>query len=209
MALDHVNIYALDEGDSWTIVDTGFHSKRGIALWQSLLDGPLAGKPVSRVFLTHHHPDHVGMVGWFQSVQKAKLWTTRTAWLYARMLTLDVQEEWPEETLAFYRSSGMDEAIYEARKSGRPYNFSDVVHPMPLGFRRIKDGDRVQAGGRNWTVRTGNGHSPEHATFWSDDNIVLAGDQILPSISPNLGVYATEPEADPVADWLDSCAQIC
>jgi glyoxylase-like metal-dependent hydrolase (beta-lactamase superfamily II) len=52
----------------------------------------------------------------------------------------------------------------------------------------------------------GDGHAPEHATFWSrDDNLVIAGDQLLPSISPNLGVYPTEPEADPVTDWLTSC----
>ena len=55
----------------------------------------------------------------------------------------------------------------------------------------------------------GNGHAPEHATFWSrDDNLVIAGDQILPSISPNIGVYATEPEADPVADWLEACERL-
>ena len=59
MALDHVNIYALDEGDSWTIVDTGIYSKRSVGLWEKLLDGPLRGKPISRVVLTHHHPDHI------------------------------------------------------------------------------------------------------------------------------------------------------
>ena len=64
MALDHVNIYALDDGDSWTIVDTGIHSKRSVALWEDVLEGQLQGKPVGRVILTHHHPDHVGMAGW-------------------------------------------------------------------------------------------------------------------------------------------------
>ena len=53
----------------------------------------------------------------------------------------------------------------------------------------------------------GHGHAPEHATLWSEtDNLVIGGDQLLPSISPNLGVYPTEPLADPVADWLASCA---
>jgi glyoxylase-like metal-dependent hydrolase (beta-lactamase superfamily II) len=63
-------------------------------------------------------------------------------------------------------------------------------------------------GGRSWEVLTGNGHAPEHATFWSrDDDLVIAGDQILPSISPNIGVYATEPMADPVGEWMESCAR--
>lgn len=206
MKLDHVNVYALRENDGWCIVDTGYHSKRGIKLWQQLLAGPLKGDPIHRVLLTHHHPDHVGMVGWFQSELGAELVTTRTAWMYSRMLTVDTQDEWPAETLDFYRSAGMDEEIYNERANNRPFNFSDIVYPMPLGFTRIKDGDEIELGGRNWKVLTGDGHSPEHATLWSmDDNIVIAGDQILPGISPNVGVYPTEPLADPLAEWLYSC----
>ena len=73
MALDHVNVYALDDGDGWTIVDTGLSSKKTRAIWQTLLDGPLKGKPVTRVVVTHHHPDHVGNAGWFQSEHGAEL----------------------------------------------------------------------------------------------------------------------------------------
>ena len=209
MALDHVNVYALDEGDSWTIVDTGFSFKRGRAIWGKLLAGPLGGKPVSRVVVTHHHPDHVGLAGWFQSEHGAELWTTRTAWLFSRMLQLDEQAIPTQETMAFYRSAGMDPEIFAQRAQERPFNFADVVYPMPLGFHRLKEGDVIEIGGRSWDVRMGNGHSPEHATFWSrDDNLVLSGDQILPSISSNIGVYATEPGADPVGDWLESCERL-
>ena len=209
MKLDHVNVYALDEGDSWTIIDTGFDSKRSRAIWETLMSGPLGGKPISRVVVTHHHPDHVGLAGWFQSEYGASLWTTRTAWLFARMLQLDEQAVPRQETLDFYRACGMDEEIYNQRSSERPFNFADVVAPMPLGFKRIKQDDVIEMGGRKWTVHIGNGHAPKHATFWSQgDNLVLSGDQILPSISSNIGVYATEPEADPVADWLEACERL-
>ncbi|MEO0912114.1 MAG: MBL fold metallo-hydrolase [Pseudomonadota bacterium] len=207
MKLDHVNIFALDEGESWTVVDTGFHSKRGEAIWEGLLAGPLAGKPVGRVVLTHHHPDHVGMAGWL-AAKGAEIWATRTAWLMARMLTLDVQPVPTEESLAFYRAAGMEADIYAERAASRPFNFADIVHPIPLGFRRLRQGDAITMGGRRWVVHVGHGHAPEHATFWSEDGLVLAGDQILPGISPNLGVYPTEPEADPVGEWLESCERL-
>ncbi|UMA65208.1 MBL fold metallo-hydrolase [Roseivivax marinus] len=208
MKLDHVNVYALDEGDGWTLIDTGFRSNRGERLWQALLDGPLAGKPVTRVVVTHHHPDHVGMAGWFQE-RGATLVTTRTAWLFARMLLLDEQDRPAEETLDYWRRAGMDPEILAQRSGERPFNFADVVHPMPLGFRRVRQGDTVRMGGRDWDVHIGNGHAPEHATFWSrDDDLVLGGDQLLPSISPNIGVHATEPEADPVAEWLEACERL-
>ncbi|SDC69344.1 Glyoxylase, beta-lactamase superfamily II [Ruegeria marina] len=209
MKLDHVNVYALDDGDGWTVIDTGFSSKKTRAIWQALIDGPLAGKPVRRVVATHHHPDHMGNVGWFQSELGAELVTTRTAWLFARMLSLDVQETWPSETLDYYRSAGMAPEVLARRMAERPFNFADMVYPMPLGFTRIKQGDVFRMGGRDWDVHMGNGHAPEHATFWSrDDNLVITGDQILSSISPNIGVYATEPLADPLADWLETCERL-
>ena len=208
MALDHVNVYALDDGDGWTVIDTGFASKRGRAIWNALLDGPLGGKPVNRVIVTHHHPDHVGLAGWFVT-KGAALHMPRTAWLMARMLTLDVQETYPPETVSFYKRAGMDPHILAKRQSERPFNFADCVVPMPLGFHRLIEGGTITMGGRIWDVRMGNGHAPEHATFWSkDDNLVIGGDQLLPSISANLGVYPTEPEADPVADWLETCKRL-
>ena len=205
MALDHVNIYALDDGDGWTVVDTGFMSRRGETLWQALLDGPLGAKPVTRVIATHHHPDHIGMAGWFQA-RDAELLTTRTAWLYTRMLCLDVQETYPAEFLAFYRAAGMPDDMLVKRITERPFNFSDVVAALPLGFTRLQDGQTVHMGQRNWTVRTGHGHAPEQATFWSDDGMILGADQLLPAISANIGVYPTEPDADPLTEWLASCA---
>ena len=80
MALDHVNAYALRDDDGWTVIDTGLNTKRTRAIWQSITEGPLAGAPVRRLIVTHHHPDHVGLAGWFQS-QGVELCMTRTAWL--------------------------------------------------------------------------------------------------------------------------------
>ena len=204
MALDHVNIYALDEGDSWTLIDAGMNTGRSRALWEALLSGPLAGKPVSRVILTHHHPDHVGLAGWFQA-RDAELVTTRTAWLYARMLVLDVQDRPSPEAMTFYTRAGTPPDLLVRRAAERPFNFADVVAPLPQGFTRIAEGDVIIAGGRRWRVRLGQGHAPDHITLWSeDDALVIGGDQLLPGISANIGVYPTEPEADPLQEWLTS-----
>ena len=207
IALDHVNCFALDDGAGWTLVDPGIDSKACRAALQGALDGPLSGKPVTRVLVTHYHPDHIGLAGWLQA-RGAELWTTRTSWLFARMLQLDPQERPVAQVLDFYRRAGMAPDILAQRAAERPFNFADCVHPLPPGFRRIVQGDTVEAGGRRWRVEIGHGHAPEHATLWSlDDDLVIGGDQLLPSISANLGVYATEPEADPLTDWLDSCAR--
>ena len=209
MKLDHVNVFAFEDDDGWTIVDTGFDTRRTREIWARLMAGPLGGKPVARVIVTHHHPDHVGLAGWFQREHGAELITTRTSWLYARMLVLDEQMKPVDETLAYWRAAGMEAEIYDKRRAERPFNYVDIVADMPLGFRRIKEGDVIRFGGRDWDVRIGNGHAPEHATFWSRDcELVIGGDQLLATISPNLGVYAAEPDADPVGDWLESCERL-
>jgi glyoxylase-like metal-dependent hydrolase (beta-lactamase superfamily II) len=203
MALDHVNVYALRDADGWTLFDTGLHSRRSVALWDALLAGPLHGAPIRRVIVSHHHPDHIGMAGWFQA-RGADLLTTRTAWLYARMLTLDVQPTPSAEAMTFMRRAGMPEGMLAAKATERPFNFADVVAPLPTGFTRLQDGDQLHAGGRDWTVRTGHGHAPEQITLWAGD-LILGADQLLPGISANIGVYPTEPDADPLTDWLTSC----
>ncbi|WP_116132470.1 MBL fold metallo-hydrolase [Tropicimonas sp. IMCC34043] len=210
MKLDHVNIFVLDDGDGWTLVDTGFSSTRSRDLWERILGaGPLRGKPVRRVIVTHYHPDHIGLAGWFVERHGVELVTTRTSWLYARMLVLDEQEATAPAAMTFYRGAGMPADLLEKRRVERPVNFADMVWPLPLGFTRIVEGSVVTAGGRSWDVRIGHGHAPEHATLWCrEEPLVLGGDQLLGSISPNLGVYPTEPDADPVGEWLESCAAL-
>lgn len=205
----HVNLYALDDGDGWTLVDCGADLPPCRAAWAALRDGPLAGRPLRRIVATHHHLDHIGLAGWLMATEGATLLTSRTAWLMARMMCLDVQERATPEQLDFWRRAGMPPDLLERRARERPFNTADVVHPLPLGYRRLVEGGLLRVGGRDWRVAMGNGHAPEHVTLWSGDGeLVLGGDQLLGTISPNLGVYATEPDADPVGDWLESCARL-
>jgi len=206
MALDHVNIYALRDGDGWTIIDTGFFSKRGRAIWATLMEGPLEGLPIKRIIVTHHHPDHVGAMGWLKETLDVDILMTRTAWLMARMLTLDVQETATPETIRFCIRAGMTGERLTKRREERPFNFADSVAPIPLGFTRITEGSVLKIGERRWDIRIGNGHAPSHLTLWSQDgDVVISGDQVIPGISSNLGVYPTEPDADPVGEWFESC----
>ena len=110
-------------------------SNRSRAIWERLLAGPLGGKPVHRVILTHHHPDHVGLAGWFQS-RGATLLATRTAWLYARMLVLDVQERPSPEAMTFYRRAGMagDAAMTKALQDHVKATIAPYKYPRTIAY---------------------------------------------------------------------------
>lgn len=207
MKLDHVNVYALEDAEGWTLIDTGMDTPDARAAWDALRTGPLRGRPITRIVLTHHHPDHTGLAGWL--APEAEVLTSRTAWLYTRMLTLDMQERPVPQALAFQHAAGCPAERLAEKAARRPFNFADCTYPLPPGYTRLRDGDVFRAAGRDWAIRMGGGHAPEHVTLWSlSDNIVISGDQVIPGISSNIGVHYTEPDADPLADWLAACARL-
>lgn len=204
IALNHINVYAVEDGEGWALVDTGLNIPDSRERWDALLAGPLAGRPVTRVICTHMHPDHIGLAGWLCERLTAPLVMTRVEYVTARMLLADTGQPAPEAAAVYYRAAGWDEAQIESWR--RDYGqFGRAVSPMPSGYVRMRDGDRLSIGARDWRVVVGEGHSPEHACLWrEDDGVVLGGDQILPRISSNVSVWPTEPDADPLGDWLDS-----
>jgi glyoxylase-like metal-dependent hydrolase (beta-lactamase superfamily II) len=204
MALDHINVYALRDGGGWTLVDTGLNLPATRAEWEVLLAGPLEGRPVTRVICTHMHPDHIGLAGWLCERFRAPLAMTRLEYVMARMLLADTGRPAPESGAVFYRAAGWSGEQLESyrREFGQ---FGRAVAPMPAGYVRMREGDRLTIGGADWRVVVGEGHSPEHACLWREaDDVVLGGDQILPKISSNVSVWPTEPDADPLGDWLAS-----
>lgn len=208
-SLDHINLWVLDNGDHWAIVDTGVASAEIKALWRGLLAGPLSRKPVGRIIVTHYHPDHIGLAGWLSRKIGVTIEISRAEFLLARVLTLDVGGHPPDEVVRFYARHGWPaDALAELRASAWG-GFARGVHPLPQGYRRLREGDRLEIGGRIWEIVSGSGHSPEHACLWcADDAILISGDQVLPRITSNVSVYPTEPEADPLGDWLASIERL-
>ncbi len=204
MALNHINVYAVRDGEGWALVDTGLDLPATRDEWEALLAGPLGGRPVTRVICTHMHPDHIGLAGWLCERFGAPLVMTRLEYVTARMLLADTGRPAPEDGATFYRAAGWDAEQVEGYRTGYG-QFGRVVSPMPASFVRMREGDRLSIGGEDWRVVVGEGHSPEHACLWREaDGVVLGGDQVLPKISSNVSVWPTEPDADPLGDWLDS-----
>jgi glyoxylase-like metal-dependent hydrolase (beta-lactamase superfamily II) len=206
--LDHINIFAIADGDGWAVIDTGLENPETITLWREFLKGPLQGKPVTRVIATHMHPDHIGTAGWLTRRFDCRLWMTRLEYMNCRVLVADTLRQAPIDAIRFCKAAGWgDEQIDDYRtKFG---NYGKFIHPLPDSFKRICHGDRFFIGKNEWQVFVGTGHSPEHACFYCPElKLFLSGDQVIPGISSNVSVYPLEPDANPMQGWLETLAQV-
>jgi glyoxylase-like metal-dependent hydrolase (beta-lactamase superfamily II) len=201
--LEFVNAYALDDGDGWTLVDVGFGDPPTRALWRSLLDkGPLAGRPVRRIVVTHYHPDHYGAAGWLSREVGAPVLMIPGGDTLARRLAGTPPAEAAEAAARHYRRCGFSaeeasEMAGHGRGLSRSYpDLAEAVVPL---------GPALRAAGTDWTVIETAGHAPFHACLWSQErDVLLVGDQILPKISPNVGVAWWSPELDGVGAFLEA-----
>jgi glyoxylase-like metal-dependent hydrolase (beta-lactamase superfamily II) len=206
--LGHINVWLLKDGDAWAIVDTGIFSTATRLVWEDIFVNTLDNAPISRVLVTHLHPDHVGCAGWLCERFDIELYMTRDEYLLCRVLVADTGLPAPHEGRRFYRSAGFSEeqmSVY-VESFG---SFGKYVTPLPESYHRLREAWPVTIGAHQWQVITGLGHSPEHAClFNAEQNVLISGDQILPTISPNVSVYPTEPTANPLAGWFQSLKRL-
>ena len=207
-ALNHINLWTLDDGAGCAIVDTGTRTEDVASAWHALFDGPLRQHAPTRVFVTHMHPDHVGMAGWITRKFNVRLWMTRLEYLSCRVMAADTGREAPPDAIAHYHRAGWPEAAIESYRV-RFGNFGKHIHALPESYHRLSDGDELHIGGRLWRVIVGSGHSPEHACLYCPElQVLISGDQVLPRISSNVSVNPIEPDADPLGDWMASLAKL-
>ena len=207
-ALKWINLYLIKDGAGWALVDTGVATEETRILWRALFEGVLSGQPITRVICTHMHPDHIGLAGWITRKFACRLWITRLEYVTCRMLVADTGREAPQDGVDFYRAAGWDDDALDSYKV-RFGGFGKAVSRLPDSYRRICDGEILEIGGEDWRVITGCGHSPEHACLLRlSDGVLISGDQVLPRISSNVSVFPTEPDGDPLSDWIASCHRL-
>lgn len=203
-ALDHVNLYLFEDGDGWALFDTGLGDDASREAWERVLTGPLGGRPITRLVVSHFHPDHAGLAGWFHERFAPPLHMAATEYLTVRLLQQPRSDQGEAAEGAHFRARGLDEATVEALL-GRGLSYLRRTTGIAPSFERLRHGDRLALGGRTWEVLTGGGHAPEQVMLWcAHDNLFLAADQVLARISPNVSVVSLMPNADPLGDYIAS-----
>jgi len=200
--LNHINLWVLDDGDAITLVDTGFGLPEVQSVWETIL--ARFDKPVSRIIVTHCHPDHLGLANWLSEKTGAPISMTLGEYLGGHALWHQLPGYRVEDMTEQFRGHGLDTARLDALDT-RGNAYKRGVPSMPHRYDRLHDHDRIAINGHEWEVIIGTGHSPEHASlFCAELGVLISGDMLLPRISTNVSVFAATPHDDPIGRFLVS-----
>jgi glyoxylase-like metal-dependent hydrolase (beta-lactamase superfamily II) len=206
--LNHINVYLIEDGEGWAVLDTGIGNDATRAVWDALVTGPLAGRRLTRLIVTHFHPDHIGLAGWLCERFDLPLSTSQTSYLSCANISLAPGALDAKTYRDFYLRHGLDPETTR-RVATQGHGYLRMVSGLPPTFRRLVAGDSIGIGGRTFEVLTGNGHAPEQVMLYcAADKAFLAADQVLAKITPNISVWAVDPEGDPLGLYLRSLRDI-
>ncbi|MEB3101510.1 MBL fold metallo-hydrolase [Ferviditalea candida] len=194
--LNHVNCFLAEGETGWTIIDTGLHNASSAEAWDAHLDG----KELTRIVLTHYHPDHIGYAGTLQAKTGARVQMTQTD---TKTMNLFWSNDFYEMMLGNYFSYGVDEATAH-RLIDYTRNFSNTVMPLPKIDEYLHEGDRIVFGRYEYELFRAPGHADGMICLFDRDNgILLSADHILPRITPNIS-YWFFGEQNPLKVYMDS-----
>ena len=209
ISLDHINLWLLEESGGYALVDTGMATAASREIWEQLAKTALLDRPLTRILLTHLHPDHAGLAAWLQQRFAVPVWTSAATIELLQILLVEPSPQTLAERMAFFAGHGV-EPIEDMRASLGSKGYRDSVAGVPQAARLMVDNDLTQIGARQWRWLETGGHAHGHLCLHAalPQPVLIAGDQVLPTISPNIGLTPLTPDPNPLATYLRSLERL-
>jgi glyoxylase-like metal-dependent hydrolase (beta-lactamase superfamily II) len=172
------------------------------------LAGPLQHQRLKSLIVSHFHPDHVGLAGWLCERYGLELTMPRPEYLHSLLLQFAPADYGEDVFRPFYRRHGLSAEATEIVLS-RGHEYLHRTTGVPASYHRIKHGDTLTIGAREFQVLTGGGHALEQAMLYRpQERLFIAADQVIARISPNVSVHPMEPGLDALGIYLASLRAI-
>lgn len=186
-SLKWVNSYLLQDEKGCTLIDPGLHTPEAVEQWQAALtEHQLTYRDIHTIVLTHQHPDHYGLAGWFQQQTGAPVLISPESYAYVLKMWGE-DRSFAAELVPLYRQHGMPEQLLE-EMTPHLESFIERVSPQPkVDF--IEAGGTLLMGGIEWQLIDAPGHARGQLCFYAPQRKwMICGDQVLPHITPNVSV---------------------
>jgi glyoxylase-like metal-dependent hydrolase (beta-lactamase superfamily II) len=217
--LGHVNCYAIEDRQGYAIVDPGLPGRKPWgALRRRLRSAGIGIRDIHTVLVTHTHPDHSGAAGRLAKASGAALithsafrpwWNPRSIDLCDRIHDVDPDDlpdgnpfteapPWDSDS----PPAAAERFSWQLRSLGTARMFSP-----PTPTRRVRDGEVVRIGDRDWVAVHTPGHTLEHLCLHDPgDGTFLSGDHVLPTITPHISGLGEG--RDPLRHYIDSLDKV-
>ena len=205
-SLTHVNIYLIQGERGYLLVDSGWNTSQSFdTLQRNLAEIGADIKEISQILVTHVHPDHYGMAGRIRQLSGASLMLheIERGFIEPRYIKMD---ELLRQTAEWLASNGVPpEETGDMRNA--TVGLKDFVVPTMPDIT-LRGGETITTGIFTFRVLWTPGHSAGHVCLYEPERkILLAGDHILPTITPNIGLLPQSVE-NPLGDYLNSLNDI-
>lgn len=207
--LRHINVWLLEDDAGWTLIDTGMDVAAARAAWDGPFAAVLGGRPIIRIICTHHHPDHAGLAGWLAARHRVPIYMSGPEERLLRVLL----GTGSDPTAALARVAAFEREGFAVTAEMRPVaaveGYRRVMSGIPAEIRRLSDGEELRIGGVRWVAHLVRGHTDGQLVFHAPAaGLLIAGDQVLPRITSNIGIYPERDDLDPLASFLDSFGRL-
>jgi glyoxylase-like metal-dependent hydrolase (beta-lactamase superfamily II) len=205
--LNHINVWLIDHEGGCIVVDTGMASSVADAAWDALDANIFTKTPLRAVFVTHIHPDHIGLARRLQERYGVPVWMSKRTHEQVSAFLSSEAAAGVAEAEQFFASHGIaDKALLPSLS---PTRFARMTSGLPEVGRHVADGETLHWGGREWTALETNGHAEGHlCLFTRTDSVLISGDQVLPTISSNIGFTWRSQDPNPLGSFLSSLERL-
>ncbi len=204
--LNHINVWLIEGERGYLLVDTGMSAEMCREAWVRLESAAFATARPHALFVTHVHPDHIGLASWLQERYSIPVWMSERSHELAQAV-YGALTPTSADIDAFLRAHGVEDRA-SSRSLFKPERFARMTNGLPRIERYIDDAASLDCGGEWHALRT-DGHADGHLCLWNPaEHILISGDQVLPTISSNISIMFQQPNANPLGAYLDSLERL-